>query len=65
MNEVMIREIMKTLGETDGVWAVVLDGIVTQRLVDLAEKKGAEYVVGIRSGNVTRRPAALRIVLAE
>ncbi|MFH0835507.1 MAG: DNA primase DnaG, partial [Candidatus Micrarchaeota archaeon] len=65
MNEVMIREIMKTFGETDGVWAVVLDGIVTQRLVDLAEQKGAEYVVGIRSGNVTRRPAALRIVLAE
>ena len=65
MSEVMIREIMKTLGETDGVWAVVLDGIVTQRLVDLAEQKGAEYVVGIRSGNVTRRPAALRIVLAE
>ena len=65
MNEVMIREIMKTFGETEGVWAIVLDGIVTQRLVDLAEQKGAEYVVGIRSGNVTRRPAALRIVLAE
>ncbi|MFH0922510.1 MAG: DNA primase DnaG [Candidatus Micrarchaeota archaeon] len=63
--EVPIREIMKTLGETNGAFAVVLDGIVTQRLIDLAEQKGAKFIVGIRSGNVTRYPDYPKIVLAE
>lgn len=65
LGEVPIREIMKTLGESHDVSAVVLDGIVTQRLVDLAEEKHANYVVGIRAGNITRRPAAVKIILAE
>jgi hypothetical protein len=56
---------MKTLGESRDVSAIVLDGIVTQRLVDLAEEKRANYVVGIRAGNITRRPAAVKIILAE
>lgn len=63
--EVPIREIMKALEETRDVSAVVLDGIVTQRLVDLAEQKGAKFVVGIRSGNLTRKPAGLKIVLGQ
>jgi len=63
--EVPIREIMKTLSESRDVNAVVLDGIVTQRLVDLAEEKKANFVVGIRAGNITRRPATVKIILAE
>jgi len=63
--EVPIREIMKTLGEANAAFAVVLDGIVTQRLIDLAEQKGARFIVGIRSGNVTRYPEFPKIVLAE
>lgn len=63
--EVPIREIMKTLGESNAAFAIVLDGIVTQRLIDLAEQKGAKFIVGIRSGNVTRYPDYPKIVLAE
>ncbi len=65
VGEVPIREIMKTLSESRDVNAIVLDGIVTQRLVDLAEEKHANYVVGIRAGNITRRPATVKIILAE
>jgi DNA primase len=65
VSEAPIREIMKTLGEASGVNAVVLDGIVTQRLLDLAEQKNVKFVAGIRSGNITRKPEGLKIVLAE
>ncbi|PIY91133.1 hypothetical protein COY71_04810, partial [Candidatus Micrarchaeota archaeon CG_4_10_14_0_8_um_filter_60_7] len=65
LSEVPIREIMRSLEETQGVHAVVLDGIVTQRLVDLAEQKGAKFIVGIRSGNLTRKPTSLKIVLGQ
>jgi DNA primase len=64
VSEVPIREIMRTLGEAQGIFAVALDGVVTQRLVELAEQKGVKYVVGIRSGAISRKPPNVRIVLA-
>ena len=64
VSEIPIREIMKALGEAKHVSAIVLDGIITQRLVDLAEQKGAEYVVGVRAGNISRKPQNVNIVLA-
>ncbi|MBI5229423.1 DNA primase [Candidatus Micrarchaeota archaeon] len=63
--EIPIRDLMKTINETEGVEGIVLDGIVTQRLVELAEEKGANYVVGIRAVNITHRPQGMRIIIAE
>ncbi len=63
--EVPIREIMTGLGDAKDVYAVVLDGIVTQRLIDLAEQKQAKFLVGLRTGNVTRKPASMRILVSE
>ncbi|MFH0973448.1 MAG: DNA primase DnaG [Candidatus Micrarchaeota archaeon] len=66
VSEVPIREIMKTLTDAgSSVHAIVLDGIVTQRLLDLAEQKSVKFVAGIRSGNIARKPDGLKIVLAE
>ncbi|HEV8289462.1 MAG TPA: DNA primase DnaG [Candidatus Norongarragalinales archaeon] len=63
--EVPIREVMKALSESNGVSSVALDGIVTQRLVDMAEQKGVTFVAGIRAGNIAHKPAKTKIVLAE
>lgn len=64
-SEVPIRDIMKHLSETPKVSGIVLDGIITQRLVDLAEQKGANYLVGLRAGNISRKPSALKIIVSE
>lgn len=63
--EVPIREVIKTLTETTDVHAVVLDGIVTQRLLDLASQKGAKFVAGVRAGNIANKPDGLAVVLAD
>jgi hypothetical protein len=63
--EVPIRDVMTALSNTAGAYMVALDGIVTQRLVDAAEQKGAKFVAGIRAGNQTRIPPAMGIVLGE
>ncbi|MBU1198092.1 DNA primase [Candidatus Micrarchaeota archaeon] len=65
MQEVPIREIMTALTGATDISAVILDGIVTQRLVDLAEQKKVGYAVGIRAGNLSRTPAGVRVLLAE
>ncbi|MCX6767319.1 MAG: DNA primase DnaG [Candidatus Micrarchaeota archaeon] len=65
LGEAPIRDIMAKLTELSSANAIVLDGIVTQRLIDLAEQKGAKYIAGIRSGTIARRPVGLKMVLAQ
>ncbi|MFH0817682.1 MAG: DNA primase DnaG [Candidatus Micrarchaeota archaeon] len=61
VNEIPVRDLIKTLGESTGVHAIVFDGIITQRLVDLAESKGTALLVGVRSGNLFRKPEGMLI----
>lgn len=63
--EVPIRDVIAALAKAESAGAIVLDGIVTQRLIDLAESKGAKFVAGIRMGNISRKPEGMGIVLAQ
>ena len=49
MAEVPVRELRERLRETEGVYAVVFDGIITSELVSLAREKNVKYLVGMRS----------------
>jgi DNA primase len=52
--------------EDKNIHAIVLDGIVTQRLVNLALKKGVKIIVGYRLGNqVTKEINDLKIYLFD
>lgn len=46
--KVPVSEVIKRLDSAEGAKLLVLDGIVTQRLVDAADKAGIEYVIGHR-----------------
>ncbi|MCX8194806.1 MAG: DNA primase DnaG [Candidatus Micrarchaeota archaeon] len=59
--EIPVRDMIKSLEEEKEVYAIVFDGIVTQRLADLAESKKVAALVGIKLGNVFRRPAGVLI----
>ena len=39
------------------VYAVLFDGIVTQRLVDVASSRGVKLLIGVRIGNLVRKPS--------
>jgi DNA primase len=45
----------------DAVSYVVFDGVVTQRLVEVAEAKGVKMLIGGRVGNITHKPASLEV----
>lgn len=60
-NEVPVRDLIKSMQESEGIAAVVLDGIITQRLLDLAEAKGVKMLLGVKLGNIFRRPAGIAI----
>jgi len=59
--EVPVRDLIRAMTETEAVTSVVLDGIVTQRLVDLAETKGIKILVGVKLGNLIKKPEVVVI----
>ncbi len=65
IKEVPIREIIPTLQDANGTFAVVFDGIITQRLLDLAYKSGIKALYGIRSSQITRKYDSVLVYTAE
>ncbi|MCC7552316.1 DNA primase [Candidatus Micrarchaeota archaeon] len=65
IKELPVRDVIKTLENEKEVEAVVFDGIVTQRLVDLAESQGVKYLIGIKAGNIFKKPENLVIITKD
>jgi DNA primase len=57
--KVPVSEVIKRLDSTEGAKYLVIDGIVTQRLVEAADKAGIEYVVGHRTTGV--KPSDIKV----
>jgi len=62
INEVPVRDLATALKEANGnIKSVVFDGVVTQRIVDIAAEKGIANLVGAKMGNVVKSPASIHI----
>jgi len=63
VKEIPVRDLVKMLktNSTKGM-AIVFDGVITQRLIDLAAKREFSYLVGVRLGSVVKIPTSIRIV---
>jgi len=57
-----VSELAGRLSEYQGVETVVFDGVVTQRLLDLAEERGVKFIVGDRVAELARRPGSIKIM---
>lgn len=58
--KVPVSEVIKRLDSAEGGKLLVIDGIVTQRLVDAADRAGIEYIVGHRMTDL-KKPSDIRI----
>lgn len=62
LKEVPVRELVNTLkADATGVVAVVFDGIVTQRILDIASDKKIATIVGTKMGNIAKQPASVEV----
>jgi len=57
-----VSELAGKLTDFQGVDTIVFDGVVTQRLIDLAEERGVKMVIGDRIADLTRRPGTIKIM---
>ncbi|WP_457741406.1 DNA primase DnaG [Thermococcus sp.] len=60
--EIPVRELTNQLKERKDVYAVVFNGVITQRLIDTVSETGVRYLIGARKYNVVRRPVNLKII---
>jgi DNA primase len=65
VEESSVSNIIKALDESREPFAIVFDGIITQRLVDIAAQKGAKWIVGTKTGNVRKVPDTLTMITSQ
>lgn len=57
VQELAVRQLADTLKTPPGdIHAVVFDGIISQRLLDIASETKVKYLVGSKKGNLTKEP---------
>ncbi len=63
LQETPVRDLAENLKKTSSdIKAVVFDGIITQRLVDIAAEKGISTIVGSKLGNVTKQLSSIKFL---
>ena len=63
VGEAPVNEMIDTLGQlASPAKTVVFDGVVSQRLLDVAQEKGIQTVIANRMGAVGKIPESIRIV---
>lgn len=65
VKEMPVRDLIKNLEKESSITTIVFDGIITQRLVDLAQNKKTKRVVGIRKGNIHKAPDNLELMTKD
>jgi len=59
-----VSELAEKLPSFEQPHAVVFDGIITQRLVDIAGEKGLKVLLGVRMSEITKKPPQLQLMTA-
>ena len=61
MIKLPVSEIVKKISNAQGGKILVLDGIITQRLIEAANKAGIQYIIGHRTSSLKKPNAEIRI----
>lgn len=60
-----VSELAAKLKQVEGAHTVVFDGVITQRLVDIAGDRGIKRIVGDRISGVAKRPVDIQLLTFE
>ncbi|MEM4080226.1 MAG: DNA primase DnaG [Metallosphaera sp.] len=63
IEKVQVRDIIPKLeGLTNGASFIIFDGVITQRLLELAASKNVKLVIGVRIGGITKKPENVKVL---
>jgi DNA primase len=60
-----VAELAKTLEDQEEVSTIVFDGVITQRLVDIASKKSTQLMIGAAVADIENKPSSMKLVTFE
>jgi DNA primase len=62
VKDIAVRDLPDTLKKTPkGTTTVVFDGVITQRLLDIAFESDITTIVGMKVGNITKQPESIEV----
>ncbi|MCS7368309.1 MAG: DNA primase DnaG [archaeon GBS-70-058] len=62
IKETSVRDLINEIQQQNRIYGIIFDGVVTQRIVDIAGEKDVKYIIGARIGSIVRRPPTLIIL---
>lgn len=62
LEKMPVSELAARLQKLDNVHTIVFDGVITQRLVDIAAEKGVKRIIGDRISGVAKRPVDIELL---
>jgi DNA primase len=66
VKEVAVRDLARELKDSNGdLNGAIFDGVVTQRILDIAAEKGLEYLIGAKLGNIAKSPICVKVLTKE
>jgi len=66
IKEVAVRDLTSALTKSkEKVSVVLFDGVISQRLVDIASGKEVECLIGAKIGNISKKPAEVRLLTSK
>jgi len=66
IEEIAVRDLASRLKTyKENIQSVVFDGVITQRLVDIASSNAIKNLVGVKIGNIAKVPADMEVLTAS
>ena len=62
LKKIQVRELTDEIKKNDKISSIVFDGIITQRLLDIASTKNIKEIIGIKIGNVVKMPKSVKVL---
>ncbi len=56
-----VSDLHEKLEEHEYVEGIIFDGIITQRILDIAVNKGTKFIIGAKLGDIVKRPLGVQI----
>jgi len=60
---VSVRDLLKSVKKESKAKAIVMDGIITNRLIETAEANNIEYLVGVKEGKIRKRSRKTKTII--
>jgi DNA primase len=65
MKQIKVENLYDELKDVhNNVYAVVFDGVISQRLIDIAREKGLKHIVAVRMNEMVKKPNQIKIITA-